>query len=122
VSWDSDFGNDAFGADDDTSPVIENISPAPGTPIPSDQIVTLETVDEIRITNTSLVVTMNGSPETAWDGFVFCGPYRSGSSVNSSESESGGHRLSFTLRRLGGWPFSPTFTAEAIDSGENEAS
>lgn len=107
---------------DVTSPVIGNVSPAPGTPITSTTPLVLEVTDDsgalrrVLLTATYSAGALTGVTELLFDGDAFVGHYVGGRS--GREPIPGGFR--FTLLRDTGWPASPTIRVFAFDRSGNE--
>ena len=120
MPWDTSFGSDAFAEDDDTPPVIVDISPVPDSLITPRQPVSFRLSDETGLFECEVTVSQDGTSERVWDGEVFCGPYRLLSTcVPTAGAED--RSLDFVVARSGGWYASPSFRVVALDTGENEA-
>jgi hypothetical protein len=99
------------------APVVEWLSPAPGTAIDRVQAVT------VRITDLNLVklivsVRFAGS---GWEEVIFRAGGFADRYVGSQAAAEPGGGYTLTIRRLTGWPSTPTFSVDAADStGEIE--
>lgn len=97
---------------------VENILPAPGTPISSTTPVSVDVLDDSgAFRRVLLAVELEGLTELAWDGEQWLGHYAGGGS--SREPIAGGFH--FTVLRDSGWTSSPTLRVFAVDRSGNEA-
>lgn len=92
-------------------PVIEWLSPAPGTPITRHQAIT------VRVTDADLVLVILSArfPSLGLDEVV----YRAGSFTPryaTSSVVSAGAAHTFTVRRSGGWPAGFALALDAVDA------
>lgn len=109
-------GSAPAAAIDTTPPVVENLSPTPGTPIGSLDPVTFaifEAVGIRRIFVTALFT--DGTHDVVHDGDAF-GPKYAGISSRTVV----GTRTFFVVRRRRGFPTSPTIKIFPIDTSGNE--
>lgn len=92
----------SLGAVSDIPALAENFTPAPGTPITTNTILTFDVMDNSPIILAVSYGTTTGA-EMVFDGNVFRYPYATSSSKLLIP---GG--VHFTLKRDGGWPATPT--------------
>lgn len=101
---------------DTTAPILGNISPAAGTPILPTASVSFDVTDDSGAFRRVLVaVTIAGRQEVVHDGVRFVGSY-----VGASTRVATTDGLRFSVRRVGGWSSSPSFSVYAFDASGNE--
>lgn len=98
-------------------PTVTFTSPTPGTPITATTPITVEAVD-VNLVNVSIDATYpDGAAEAIFDGSTFT-PLYAGVSTRSVITNG----FEFTIRRKrGGWPATPVFNVEAVDSFGNRS-
>lgn len=115
--WDSAFGEDAFGEDDETPPTVIDVVPTPGSTVGSGADVVFSVEDEAGLDSVRIEV-YQGSWRVAFEEGSFMPDFRSGSVVTATDDG-----FDFVLRRLGGWVSSPVrVRVTARDTEGNEAS
>lgn len=103
---------------DTTPPVIANYSPTPGTQITEDQALSFEVTDDSGAFRRIIIVAYyadTGASEVIHDGDSFY-PYFSAESSRVAITD--GFR--YTVKRVRGWPASPTIKTFPFDQSGNE--
>ncbi len=103
----------AGGTGDLTPPVVTVVSPTAGSSISSTQAVVFDVTDNRGTVALNLIyVTTGGNNEVVFDD-VFLSPYTSSARVAITNG------FRYTVRRVPGWPSSPTFTVKPVDEAGN---
>jgi hypothetical protein len=94
------------------------VSPAEGTPINPDDVITVDIEDNVAIALAPLYAEFPNvvGGEMVYNGTSLLAPYAALSTVN--DLGNGGRRLA--LRRTGGWPGAVSLTSIATDTSGNE--
>lgn len=110
--------------DDTIPPVVDNFDPPGGSTIAKTQALSFTVSDqdydpEETVSAFSLIMVLvyypsSGAYEVAFDRDAFAPLYAASSVEEVSISD-----RSFTLRRSGGWPASPTVRVRVVDKGGN---
>lgn len=102
---------------DTTPPVVTNFSPATGTLLLPNTVISFDVTDA-HLALVGIDATFpDGTAETVHDGFQFVGNYTG--SANTKTAISNGY--TYTVLRNGGWLFAPTLKFPVVDSGGNIA-
>lgn len=105
------------GGDDPVAPVVENITPAAGSPISSGTTLGFDVVDNVALRRVVVLARfVGGAQDVVHDGDAFAAAYAPGSTRTAI---AGGFR--YRIRRVGGWPSSPSILPLAVDTSGNEA-
>lgn len=99
-----------------TPPVIDNFSPAVGTPLARSDTVSFDVTDNVALRRALVLVTLAGETYCVHDGFTFRGEF---SNLSTRSVIAGGYH--YTVKRNGGWIEPPDFEVLAIDTSGNEA-
>lgn len=101
---------------DVTPPVVTNFSPAIGNAIENTQVIEFDVTDETGLAAIMVLVSFpNGTIDVVHDNNGFRGSYVG--DVNARAAIVGGFH--YTVRRVGGWPDSPTFEFLPVDTSGN---
>jgi len=108
--------DDVTAMRDLTPPTAILISPSPGAGLSHNQAVVIQVDDDLALAAVFVwVVYPGGDEELVYNGEQFALRYRSLSTVELYSVLS----RRFTLRRVGGWPASPTVRIKPVDRGGN---
>lgn len=105
------------GGGDPVAPTVENITPAAGSPISSGTTLGFDVVDNVALRRVVVLARfVGGAQDVVHDGDAFAATYARGSTRTAI---AGGWR--YRIRRVGGWPSSPSILPLAVDTSGNEA-
>ncbi len=93
---------------------VNNISPAPGTPIRPETRIAFDVTNVVELAHVAVVVAQGQLRESAYDGTAFAPGY----ALSTIAAIANGYR--FTIARIGGWIAPPTFSVVAVDGGGNK--
>jgi hypothetical protein len=117
TTWVRTHFNPYAGASDSADPVIGNFSPADGQQIKRHATISFDVTDDsggFAAIFISVEYKESGFNEVAWDGEKFARAY----AIESTRTPiTNGYRYAF--KRAGGWPYTPTFRATAVDLSGN---
>jgi hypothetical protein len=106
----------SVAAVDTAAPVVSNVSPTPGSAFTRTTPWLFRVTDDTAFRRVIVTATLNGIVEVVWDGSAFVGGYTPSTRTEVVADKS----YDFSVRRLGGWLYAPTFNVYAIDTAGNE--
>jgi hypothetical protein len=99
-----------------TAPVVENVAPAPGTPLASLASVSFDVVEAVGLRRVIVAARFSdGAYEVVHDGDAFGARY-----AGISSRVQAGDRTTYVIRRRRGWGSAPTLKVFPIDTSGNE--
>ena len=105
------------GGDDPVAPVVENVTPAAGSPISSGTTLGFDVVDNVALRRVVVLARfVGGAQDVVHDGDAFAATY---APASTRTAIAGGWR--YRIRRAGGWPSSPSILPLAVDTSGNVA-
>ena len=105
-----------LGSGGGSQPVIDNFTPAVGTPIDRDTTISFDVTDDTGLLRAEIFVTLGGQTFVVHDGEKFRGDF---TNYSTRTAIVGGFR--YNVRPNGGWTKAPTFEVHAVDISGQEA-